>query len=63
VVQASNGEERHGNVAVGSPAFDRANNVEQVDWLGIPSGQVRVTVRAYRVTQGPQTYALVVRMV
>ena len=55
-------QERHGNVAVGSAAFDRTNNVEQVVWTTVPAGSVTVTVAAHRVTLGPQNFALVVRV-
>lgn len=54
--------ERHGNVAAGSTAFDRTNNVEQVDWPGIPAGTVKVTVAAHSITTAPQSFALVVRI-
>ncbi len=62
IVRASSGDERHGNVAAGSTDYDRANNVEQVEWPNIPSGTVTITVRAQRITQGSQTYALVIRV-
>jgi hypothetical protein len=55
-------QERHGNVAAGSAAFDRTNNVEQVVWNHLPVGSVTVTVAAHRVTLGPQNFALVVRV-
>ena len=53
---------RHGNVAAGSAAFDRTNNVEQVVWKNVPAGPVTVTVAAHRVTLGPQNFALLVRV-
>jgi hypothetical protein len=62
IVQAANGEERHGNVPAASLAFDRANNVEQVVWENVPPGNVQVAVRAHRITLHPQSYALVVRV-
>ena len=55
IVKASNGQERHGNMGV-SKNFDRVNNVEQVLWTNIPSGNVTVTVRAFHITQFPQPY-------
>jgi hypothetical protein len=57
IVRAATGEERHGNMPVGSEAFDRQNNVEQVFWDGIPPGPAEVVVRANRITQFAQTYA------
>jgi hypothetical protein len=61
IVTAADGSERHGNS--GSTAgFDRRNNVEQVLWTGMPPGQARITIRAFRVTQFPQPYAYVWRL-
>ena len=37
--------------------FDRVNNVEQVVWNNIPAGDVKITFRAFRITQFPQPYA------
>lgn len=54
-------EERHGNIAAGSLAFDRINNVEQVIWDQV-QGPVEVVVQAHRIAIFPQSYALVVRM-
>jgi subtilisin family serine protease len=62
IVRASDGNERHGNVAPTSSSFDRDNNVEQVVWLGIPAGPTSVTVRAHRIPQAAQSYALVIRL-
>jgi serine protease AprX len=53
---------QNGNMPAGSADFDRINNVEQVVWPNIPAGTVTVTVSAYRVTLGPQNFALVVRV-
>jgi len=61
IVKASNGEERHGNMGTAS-GFDRVNNVEQVLWENIPPGDVKITVRAFRITQFPQPYALAWRI-
>jgi hypothetical protein len=36
--------------------------VEQVLWTGMPPGQARITIRAFRVTQFPQPYAYVWRL-
>ena len=55
-------QERHGNMPAGSTSFDRTNNVEQVVWANVPAGPVTVTVTAHRVTLGPQSFALVVRV-
>ena len=55
-------KEQHGNMPAGSTGFDRTNNVEQVIWTNVPAGPVTVTVVAYRVTLGPQNFALVVRV-
>jgi serine protease AprX len=62
IVRAADGSERHGNVDPPSADFDRTNNVEQVVWQNIPPGNVTITVRAFRITQFPQPYALVVRV-
>jgi hypothetical protein len=62
LIVTAGAQERHGNVAEGSAAFDRTNNVEQVLWANIPAGAVSVTVTAHRVTLGPQNFALVVRV-
>ncbi|TYB50078.1 S8 family serine peptidase [Nonomuraea sp. PA05] len=61
VVRAADGRERHGNMG-SDPGYDRHNNVEQVWWSGVPTGQVTVTVRAHRITTHPQPYALVWRI-
>jgi subtilisin family serine protease len=61
LIVRAGGAERHGNMPPGSAAFDRANNVEQVTWSGLPGGRVEVIVRAHRVTFDSQTFALVVR--
>jgi hypothetical protein len=53
--------ERHGNMPPGTADFDRTNNVEQVTWDAVGPGDVQITVRAFRVTVEPQSYALVVR--
>jgi hypothetical protein len=53
--------ERHGNMPAGSTGFDRKNNVEQIVWDAIPAGSATVSVIAYGVTLGAQSYALVVR--
>lgn len=51
------GQERHGNMGT-NPGFDRVNNVEQVSWKGLPAGDAEVVVRAHRITQFAQPYAL-----
>jgi serine protease AprX len=60
VLQNSAGQEWHGNVAAGSSAFDRTNNVEQVIWQPPSPDSFTVAVRCFRAVT-PQTYALVVR--
>ncbi len=62
IVRAADGQERHGNMAPGSTAFDRDNNVEQVVWDGVPAGDAEVVVRAHRIPQLAQTYALAIRV-
>ena len=57
LIVRAGGQERHGNSGT-SPRFDRVNNVEQVSWVGIPAGTVRVIVRAFRITRFPQPYAV-----
>jgi subtilisin family serine protease len=53
---------RHGNMPAESTRFDRANNVEQVRWVNVPTGSVTVTVAAHKVTFEPQRFALVIRV-
>ncbi|MFJ5551030.1 S8 family serine peptidase [Streptomyces sp. NPDC093225] len=60
IVRAS-GQERHGNMGTG-PGFDRVNNVEQVNWQAVPSGEVEVVVRAHRITLFAQPYAVAWRI-
>ncbi len=60
IVIASDGQERHGNVDAQASGFDRDNNVEQIVWNNIPSGNCSVIIRAYRIIQ-PQSFALVIR--
>ncbi|EON69012.1 hypothetical protein W97_08270 [Coniosporium apollinis CBS 100218] len=55
IVEAG-GKERHGNMGK-KPGFDRQNNVEQVLWAGYRETRSKVTVRAYRITKGPQHFA------
>ena len=62
IVRAANGAERHGNMPPNSTGFDRVNNVEQVVWTGVPAGNVDIIVRAHRIPQFPQSYALVVQI-
>jgi hypothetical protein len=61
-VTAATGETRRGNVPPGSTSFDRVNNVEQVTWTDPPAGRATITVRAFRITQFAQSYALVIRL-
>jgi hypothetical protein len=61
IVRAPDGSERHGNVDPASSAFDRTNNVEQVEWLNAPAGDYEISVVAYRAAVHPQNFALVVR--
>jgi hypothetical protein len=62
IVRTADGQERHGNVAPNSTAFDRNNNVEQVVWENVPAGDVDIIVRAHRIPLFPQSYALVTRI-
>jgi serine protease AprX len=61
IVQAANGEERHGNMGTGT-GFDRRNNVEQVVWTNMPPGDAKITIRAFHITQFPQPYAFAWRL-
>ncbi|MFI8192076.1 S8 family serine peptidase [Streptomyces sp. NPDC085946] len=61
VVRTEDGRERHGNMGT-SAGFDRTNNVEQVQWDGIPAGEAAVVVRAHRITRFPQPYAVAWRL-
>ena len=60
IVKTPDGQEFHGNVAPGSPAFDRSNNVEQVIVSVTAAETATITVRGFRYVS-PQPYALVVR--
>jgi hypothetical protein len=40
------------------PGFDRVNNVEQVRWKDVSAGEAEVVVRAHRITQLAQPYAI-----
>jgi len=62
IVRTSDGQERHGNMAPNSNAFDRRNNVEQVVWDNVPGGTVEIVVRGHRVPVFVQSYALVTRV-
>ena len=62
LIVKTGGKERHGNMPAGAAGFDRTNNVEQVLWTNVPVGPVTITVAAHRVTLGPQSFALVVRV-
>jgi hypothetical protein len=62
IVSSASGSERHGNQPANAAAFDRTNNVEQVVWDHPTSGKVNILVRAFRIAQFPQSYALVVRI-
>ncbi|ETN47031.1 uncharacterized protein HMPREF1541_01221 [Cyphellophora europaea CBS 101466] len=53
---AGGGSERHGNMGTGS-GFDRANNVEQVKWEGVPQGEMGVRVSVHRLTSERQGFA------
>ncbi|WP_192582801.1 hypothetical protein [Streptomyces triticiradicis] len=44
------------------PGFDRVNNVEQVHRKEIPTGEAEVVVRAFRITQFAQPYAVAWRI-
>jgi subtilisin family serine protease len=45
------------SMASTSKNFDRVNNVEQVVWPNIPSGDVKFTIHAFRITHFPQPWA------
>ncbi|MCK7622303.1 S8 family serine peptidase [Streptomyces sp. RS10V-4] len=62
LIVRAGGQERHGNMGTDS-GFDRVNNVEQVRWEGVPGGEVQVVVRAHRITQFAQPYAVAWRLV
>ncbi|MFG2489113.1 S8 family serine peptidase [Streptomyces virginiae] len=61
LIVRADGQERHGNMGT-DPGFDRVNNVEQVRWKDIPAGDVEIVVRAHRITQFPQPYAVAWRI-
>lgn len=60
IVVPPTGRERHGNLGTSS-SFDRHNNVEQVIMSHVPAGTYVVKVRAFRVTEHSQSFALVAR--
>jgi hypothetical protein len=59
---ATNGRERHGNVRANSREFDRFNNLEQATWNNLPRSDVENIVRALRITQFAQIYAIIARL-
>jgi serine protease AprX len=61
IVRAADGQERHGNARTSS-GFDRLNNVEQIVWSDVPAGSAEISVRAHRIAQFPQAFALVIRI-
>ncbi|MFF3934552.1 S8 family serine peptidase [Streptomyces phaeofaciens] len=61
LIVRAGGQERHGNMGT-DPGFDRVNNVEQVNWQHIPAGEAEVVVRAFRITQFAQPYAVAWRI-
>ncbi len=61
IVTTPDGQELHGNMAPGAAAFDRSNNVEQINVPISTAGQAKIAVHAFR-TLAPQPYALVVRV-
>ena len=62
IVSGAGGSEWHGNQPVNATTFDRTNNVEQVAWGHPNPGSVDIRVRAFRIAQFPQSYALVIRI-
>lgn len=62
IIRGPGPSERHGNMDPASTAFDRINNVEQVDWSDAPAGDYEIEVVAYRVPLHAQNFALVVRV-
>jgi hypothetical protein len=62
IVRAANGDEYHGNIGPSKEIYDRENNVEQVYWEHVPSGDLEIIIRAARITQFPQPYAWVWRL-
>ncbi|GFF45099.1 hypothetical protein IFM46972_07712 [Aspergillus udagawae] len=68
IVISSEGSERHGNMGTSSfspgsmDGFDRSNNVEQVVWTGIPSGEATIKIKAFRVTKEKQPFAYAWRL-
>jgi hypothetical protein len=62
IVRAANGDEYHGNIGLSKEIYDRENNVEQVYWEHVPSGDLEIIIRAARITQFPQPYAWVWRL-
>ncbi|MFF0201304.1 S8 family serine peptidase [Streptomyces sp. NPDC005017] len=61
LIVRAGGQERHGNMGTG-PGFDRVNNVEQVNWQDVPAGEAEVVVKAFRITQFAQPYAVAWRI-
>ena len=62
IVSNASGAERHGNQPANGTGFDRTNNIEQVLWDHPGSGNMTIRVRAFRVAQFPQSFALVARV-
>jgi hypothetical protein len=58
-VEASDNTEYHGNRGASNDPgdFDRCNNVEQVEWAGIPAGKATIFIKVYRLVFPPQPFA------
>jgi serine protease AprX len=61
IIKATNGQERHGNMGTGAE-FDRLNNVEQIVWENVPSGDLTFEIAAFHITRFPQPYAFAWRI-
>lgn len=48
-VRASDREEREGNIG-------EANNVQQIEWVGIPSGEAVITIKVVRISPRRQKH-------
>lgn len=57
VVMASDGTERCGNDEDATNEFDRSNNVEQVEWEGIPAPPAKIIISGFRLIRSPQPFA------
>ncbi len=60
LIVKADGQECHGNQPIGSPAFDRDNNVERVRLPSVTGPQVTIEVHPHRIADVAQPFAVAV---